>query len=163
MTTNYKKDLKIDRYNLEEELIRQPQLYMTWAIKAANATVEKEEAKSALEIAKADVDKKIRNDPKRYGFEDGRATEAAIKLEIAKHPKIKRKNTHYLEALRDEKILTEAKNAFQHRKKMLESLVMLNVQLHFAEPKVPLSGREATFRQRGSDIRSSLKRRKGRD
>lgn len=159
---NYKKDLKIDRYNLEEELIRQPQLYMTWAIKAANASVEKEEAKSRLEVAKADIDKRIRNNPEKYGYHDGKATESAIKLEIAKHPKIKRRNKQYLEALRDEKIMTEAKNAFQHRKKMLESLVQLNVQLHFAEPKVPLSGREATFRERGSDIRRSLKRRKGR-
>ena len=162
MRHSYKSDLRIDRYNLEEELIRQPQLYMTWAIKAANASAEKDEAKNALEIVKADVDKKIRSDPKRYGLSDSRATESAIKYAILKHNKVVRYTKAYFESARDEKILAEAKNAFQHRKKMLESLVMLNVQLHFAEPKVPLSGREATFRQRGSDIRSSLKRRKGR-
>lgn len=159
---NYRADLKIDRYNLEEELIRQPQLYMQWAIKSANATIEKEEAKNKLEVVKADIDKEIRSDPERYGFPDGKATEAGVKLQIAKHKRVKRYTKLYLEALRDEKILAEAKTAFHHRKKMLESLVSLNVQLHFAEPRVPLTKQDTAFRSRSDDIRGGLKRRKRR-
>lgn len=161
--SSYKEDLRIDRYNLEEALIRQPQLYMTWAIKAANATIEKEHAKNRLEVVKADIDKRIRSNPKRYGFPDGKATEAGVKLQIAQHSKVERYTRLYLEALRDEKILFEAKTAFHHRKKMLESLVSLNVQLHFAEPKVPLSKQDTTFKDRGNDIRRGLKRRKKRN
>lgn len=160
MSSDYKKDLRINRYKLERELVRQPQLYMEWATKATNATIEKEHAKQNLEVVKADIDKRIRKDPEKYGFPDGKATESGIKLQIAKHPKVEKANSYYLRALRDEKILNEAKVAFHHRKKMLESLVSLNIQLHFAEPKVPLTHQDATYRERSADIRSDLKRRR---
>lgn len=157
---SYRTDLKIDRYNLDDELVRQPQLYMQYALRAAEASIEKQEAKDRLEIVKADLDGKIRTDPDKYNIPEGKASEGAIKAKIAKHSKVKRYNRLYLKALKNEKFLNEAKVAFTHRKKMLEALVSLNIQLHFAEPKVPVGQKEVIHRARKSAILDDLKRKR---
>ncbi|GAG83349.1 unnamed protein product [marine sediment metagenome] len=153
-------DLKIDRYNLDDELVRQPQLYMDWALKAAVASIEKTEAKDRLEIVKADMDGKVRTDPEKYNIPEGKASEGAIKAVIAQHSKVKRYNRIYIKALKNEKFLNETKIAFTHRKKMLEALVSLNIQLHFAEPRVPVEGREIMHQSRKSAILKELKRKR---
>jgi len=157
---SYRRDLKIDRYNLDDELVRQPQLYMDWALKAAEASVEKTEAKDRLDIVKADLDGKIRSDPDSYDIPEGKASEGAIKAVIAKHSKVKRYNRIYYKALKNEKFLNKAEIAFRDRRKMLEALVSLNIQLHFAEPRVPISGRDAVHRSRKSAILKDLKRKR---
>lgn len=155
---DYNKALKIDRYNLEKELINQPQLYMEWALKAIDASTECARAKNRLEITKAEVAKKIRTNPKRYGLQE-KATVDAIRQSVETDKKVKRYTKEYLESYRIERVLNEAKNAFQHRKKMLETLVQLNIQLHFAEPKVDGIRRgELSNRQAQDDIKNSLKR-----
>lgn len=136
---SWRQELKIDRYSLESELVRQPQLYMTWALKAVRAGIEKDDAVNDLEIVKAEVDEKIRNNPERYGIPEGKVTDRAIKLAVAKHKRVNKYFRHMLKKKKQEKILNEAKKGFEQRKKMLESLVSLNIQLHFAEPKVPLA------------------------
>ena len=115
---SYNKDLEINKHKLDEELIRQPQLYMEWAIKAVDATVEKEQLKNKLEIVKAIADKEIRQDPQKFGIE--KITESVIKSAIALHPEVEKYNKKYLDSLKNEKVLNEAKIAFHQRRKMLE-------------------------------------------
>ena len=141
----YYEDLKIDRYNLEKELVRQPQLFMEWALKAAIASVDREDAKNRVELIRAEIDKKIRSNPEEYGISESKSTDRAIKLAVENHRRVKKFYKKYLKKLRDEKILNEAKTAFNHRKKMLESLVSLNIQLHFSEPKVPVEKKEMMY------------------
>ncbi len=156
--SDYRKELKIDRYRLDVELIRQPQKYMDWALKAARAEIETNEAEQAFDLIRGDVEKKVRLNPTRYGFPEGsKPTEAAVKHEALKNKKVQRYRKQYLEALRNEKILKRAERAFQQRKNMLESLTSLNVQLHFAEPKVTTDAREAVDRLASEDIKSQLK------
>jgi hypothetical protein len=141
----FRKQVDIDRYQLDEELVRQPQKYYDWAIKAVKAGEEKENAKHALDIVKADVEKRIRKNPERYGIDDPK--ESAIKLEIPRHPKVKRYTRKYIQATYNERVLNEAKTSFAQRKSMLQSLTQLNIQLHFAEVPVPKEFKE-TFYQR---------------
>ncbi len=155
---SYQRDLKIDRYKLDSELVRQPQLYMTWALKSVDASIEKDEAKNRLDIVKSEIDSRIRATPERYGL-DERPTEPAIKAAIAKHPKVKRYTRLYFRALRNDRLLSKAEIAFNHRKKMLEGLVSLNIQLNFADPRVPSSVKEARYQNKRKDINASLKRR----
>lgn len=154
---SYQKDLKIDRYKLDSELVRQPQLYMTWALKAVDASIEREEAKNRLEIVKSEMDSRIRANPERYNIE-GNATEPAVKAAIAKSAKVKRYTRMYLKALRNDKYLQKAEIAFNHRKKMLEGLVSLNIQLNFADVKVPTSVKESQYQNRANEHRAHLKR-----
>jgi len=151
----YKKQLKINSYNLEEELIKQPQLYFEWASASVQATKEKEAEKNKLDIIKAEVERKIRSNPEKYG-----STEGAVKNAITLSSKVKRQTKVYLEALANERILSRAETAFQQRKSMLVALVQLNIQLHFAEPSLPKSVKEKKYRSRKDEIRKTLKRRR---
>lgn len=150
----YLDDLRIDRYNLEEELVRQPQLYMEWALKAARASVEKEDAKRDVDIARAEVDKKVRANPEEYGIPEGKVTDKAIKLTVERHPKVKRYFKRYLRKSKQDKILSDAKKAFEQRKRMLGDLVSLNIQLHFAEPRTPTAYKDKVY---DSDRRNLLR------
>lgn len=154
----YKSQLKIDRYNLEEELIRQPQLFSDWAIAAAKATDEKEAEKNKLEIIKSEVEDEIRKKPKKFGILD--VKEGAIKGAIIRDKRVQKQTEKYLEACSIERILGKAETAFKHRKKMLISLVQLNVQLHFAEPMIPKATQETKYMHGKNEIRRSLKRRR---
>lgn len=157
---SYHEELNIDRYNLEYELTRQAQLYMTWALKAVRASVEKEEAKTNLELVKAQIDSKVRSDPQEYGVAEGKMSESAIKSAVLQHKRVKKYTKRYIKALKNEKTLKKAENAFNHRKKMLESLVHLNVQLHFAEPKIPTTTKEQIYQSDRREVLHKMKRRK---
>jgi Cft2 family RNA processing exonuclease len=157
----YIKDLEIDRYNLDEELVRQPQLYYDWAIKAAMAEVDSKEAKNKYELVHGEMVNKIKRDPERYGAGE-KVSDYIAKTIASKQKRVKKYFNRYMDALRDEKTLDEAKKSFQQRKNMLESLTSLNVQLHFADPKVPMAHKEEAERRYRTAVRKSsgLKKRK---
>lgn len=150
----FRKEVDIDRYQLDRELVQQPQKYYDWAIKAAEAGKEKDEAKHALDVVKADIEKRVRKNPERYGIDDPK--ESAIKLEIHRHPKVKRYTRKYIGACYNEKVLSEAKTSFAQRKSMLQSLTQLNVQLHFAEVPVPQHFKEPYYKRTKQKIRGDL-------
>lgn len=154
---DFKSDIYIDRYNLIEELIRQPQKYYDWALAWERAGSEKEFLKSKLDLVKADIEARIRKNPERYDIPEGKATESAIKAEVMKHNKVKKTNRKYLKALSHEKKMAEAKAAFRQRKSMLEKIVDLNLQLHFAEPKLPTTEKEAIYQHRRKGITRRLR------
>jgi len=134
--SQYLKQLKINRYKLDRELVRQPQLYMEWALKAADAAKETAEAKHEYEVIKAEIEKKIRLRPHKYKLDD-KPTEGAIKAALVTSSKVKDSYAKYVEAQYNERILNDAKTAFVQRRKMLENLTQLNIQLHFADVTIP--------------------------
>lgn len=138
---NFLKDLSIDKYNLDEELVKHPQLYMEWALEVAEASADKDQAKKDLDLVKAEVETKIRKNLKKYGIV-GKATEGAVKAAIALHPKMKKYDEIYLKALHNERVLSKIEKAFSIRKKSLEGLVQLDLRLHFIEPKTPKQHKE---------------------
>ena len=152
----FKSQVKINSYNLEQELIKQPQLYYEWATASAEATSIKEAEKTKLEIIKSQVEKKIRGNPKKYGIEN--VTEGAIKNEINCSIRIRKQNKIYLEACSNERILTKAETAFHQRKSMLQSLVQLIVFIHGGDPKLTREVKEERYKKGKGEIRKSLKR-----
>lgn len=157
----FNEDNKINQYDLLDALLKQPQLFYEWSRRASDAEVETAEAKDRLEMVKGDVDLRVRRNPKRYKLPEGKNPESAIKATVLKDKKVRRYTKEYFKALRAEKSLSDARKSFQQRKNMLESLTTLNIQLHFAEPRVDGMRRgELSNRQAQDDIRQSLKKRK---
>ena len=138
---NFLKDLDIDKYNLDEELVKHPQLYTEWALEAAEASGDKDQAKKDLELVKSETESKIRSNPKKYGIV-GKITEGAVKAAITLHPKMKKYDKIYLKALHNERVLSKIEKAFSHRKSSLEGLVQLDLRLHYVEPKIPKQHKE---------------------
>ncbi|KYK24169.1 hypothetical protein AYK24_06575 [Thermoplasmatales archaeon SG8-52-4] len=150
--------VRIDKFALDTELLEQPQLFMEWANKAAEATTEKERIRDKLELLRAEVDLEVRKNPDEYDIPDGKATEGAIKLAVTKDARVLRLTRLYRNACHDERILKNAQIAFNHRKKMLEKLVDLNLQLHFIEPRIDVEHKEIMTRRTKKDILKDLKR-----
>ncbi len=166
---NYKKQLKINKYSLDEELTNQSQLFMSWAASYAEASIDREIAKNQLDLIKAKVENTIRNDP---DMKKNKLTESAISSKVTRSKKVQQYVTKYLSVLKVEKILLEAKNAFKQRQKMLEGLVQLHIQSYYSDPKVKISNelfdtvqqkKESNLKQASKEIRKSLKIRRRRD
>src|SRR5271157_3525172 len=132
---NYEKDIIIDESSLDLEWLNQPALFMKYAKHAANAQMELDHAKQTLDIAKAEADKEIRNNPDK--FELAKATDTAVANAILIHPAYKEAYDAYLEAKYECEMARSAVTAFDQRKNALEYLVKLLGQNYFAGPALP--------------------------
>lgn len=164
MSKDFTKDVAIDESNLVEELVRQPQLFYDWAKQAVYASIDTTAAKDKLDVAKAEVELRIRKHPRLHDLPE-KPTEAMIKAAVIVHSKVKRANKRYLEALRIEKLLVKAERAFEHRKKSLEGLVHTNQQFYFANPRTDTRTRqrvdEKSLLERAREKRKIKRRRYG--
>lgn len=158
MSSDYKKDTAVDKFKLEEEVLRQGQLFTDWSDEFGAARKERilaeerlkvvrAEAKTAIDKKKAEVDNHIRTNYDMYGY-DKKPTESAISGLIITHDDviniegdqaelILRAVEEYAEAVEDETIMEGAKTGMSHKKSMLE-LEMGAIQSGmFGEPKIP--------------------------
>lgn len=117
MKLDYKRDLKINRNKLDEELENHAQIFMDYAVACAEAEEEMNNAEQNVKIVKAELSEKIRNNPKKYGLM-GKITETAIKLCVDKSREKKVVKQKYHRAIKNYKILGSAKEAFQFQRKM---------------------------------------------
>jgi hypothetical protein len=134
MGESYKKDLQIDKYQLDNAWISQPLLFCEWAEKAVEASFERDKAKEQLELTRAELDGKIRSNPSDYGLE--KVTESAVSNAIIQDPIYKKANSYFLESVKNAKILDVARESFDHKKKSLEKLTDLFLAGYWAEPKI---------------------------
>lgn len=151
---SYKDDIGVDLYNLTEELIRQPQLYVSYAKKAVRAAIEAKRAKREYELVRADYENRIRNNPSKYDLPQ-KPREGSVKITAEKMPKVKRMYKRYMKALNRSLILDKIEWGFQQRKGMLEAIANKQSNMYHAEPNLNKSNK---FKR--SMNRRKLKRRK---
>lgn len=132
---NYVKDLSIDPDALDVEWIGQPTIYMRYAEAAADARLEMDNAKSALDIKKAEIDISIRMHPSKYVDEGKKPTEAQIFSIILIHDDYKKAEKTYFEARHKYDLFMSAVRAFEQRKNALENLRALCLGGYFSGPK----------------------------
>lgn len=158
---NYEKDVSIDDSALDVEWLQQANLTLKYCQLEAEASKQVDEAKAALDIIKADLDKDIRSDPDSWGLP--KITEGAIQNAITASTKYKEaeetlRNAHY-----ELNMVKAAVRAIYIKKDALENLVRLHGQQYFAGPRIPrdLSKEwEARQRQTESNKKVKIKRRK---
>ena len=132
---NYEKDIEIDDTALDIEWLEQPRKMMQYSKNAAFRRMKLEEAKQALDIAKAEVDNKIRKNPEMFGIE--KITENVISATILIANEYQEAYAEYLTAKYESDMASGAVQAFEQRKSALENLVKLHGQQYFAGPKIP--------------------------
>lgn len=132
---NYENDITIDESSLDVEWLEQPQLMIRYAIKAAEARLERDLAKERLDVVKAELDKEIRMNPEK--FEIAKVTETAIQAAILTNSRYKEASEQYIQLRYEAEVLQSAVNAIEHRKSALENLVKLYGSQYFAGPKMP--------------------------
>ena len=133
--SNYEKDVTIDPDALDVECLGQPGLIFKYSKKSAEAQQELSNAKEKVELEKAELDKKIRTNPKKYGIE--KITETVVLNVILTQFDYKDAVRIYQDAQFEVNILRGVMDALNNKKSALENLVKLHGQNYFAGPSVP--------------------------
>jgi hypothetical protein len=132
---NYEKDLKIDEDSLDLEMFNQASLFMKYAKHYAETRRTLDEEKQRLDIVRADIDKQIREHPEKFKIE--KVTEGAIQSAILTEGTYNIAYKKYLDAKYESDMASNAVQAMNTRKEMLEGLQKLLAQSYFAGPSVP--------------------------
>lgn len=162
--TDFLDDVSINKYKLDEELVKQPQKYYEWATAEARAQERVENLKHDLDVIKSKVEIRIRNHPTLYDLPDN-PKEALVKATVTIQPKVKRGHKKLLRAQKIHRLLIKSEKAFEQRKKSLEGLVSLNMQIHFATPRnvqrkdLEIEGQQSTLLDKARNNRRKIKRR----
>lgn len=132
---NYEDDIRIEETSLDVEWLEQATLFLRYSRHAALKEKEKDEAKEALDLVKAELDKEIRSFPERFGLE--KITDKAVENTIPMQSNYKEASEKFIQAKYEWNVAKGVVDAFNQRKEALENLTKLNGQNYFAGPKVP--------------------------
>ena len=132
---NYEKEVGIDPDSLDIEWLAQPQLFLKYSEAAAEARKELDLAKEKLDVVRAQLDKKIREDPDKFGLK--KITEAVVSNTIVTQEEFRACFQEMVDAKYQADLLSKVVAAFDQRKSALENLVRLYGQGYFAGPQEP--------------------------
>ena len=132
---NYEENTNIDSSQLDIEWLEQPRLTMMYARHQAGIQRDEETAKEKLEFVSAELDKKIRKNPEKFGIE--KITESVIRNTILLSHEYEQANTEYIDVRFENNVAKGAVRAMDTKKVSLENLVKLNGQQYFAGPRSP--------------------------
>lgn len=150
--------LKIDKYRLDEEWVNQPKMFHVWAVKTADAGKRVDESKARLELTRAGLDRKIRNDPRAYDID--KVTEKGIEATILMDESYRDDMQILIDRRHDLKILEAAVAALEQRKRALEKLVDLHGRDYFAEPRASSESRDKVEETTKRTVRGGGRERK---
>jgi hypothetical protein len=130
----FREDIKIDKSNLDSEWMLQAVRFVEWGEKEVEAQFQKDSLKEQLDLVRADLDSKIRSTPAAYGID--KITEGALMNTIIRQPEYLEASSNYLKAVKDAKVLSIAREAFDHKKRALEKLTDLWISGYWADPRI---------------------------
>ncbi|NCU28664.1 MAG: hypothetical protein EOM85_03285 [Candidatus Moranbacteria bacterium] len=133
--SNYTEDIRIDETVLDIEWLEQPTQMFKYAKLTAEAKQALDKAKDKVEYVRAELDSKIRRDPKEYNME--KVTEGAVMNTIILQEEFIEAQQAYLDAKFNFDIVRGASEAISARKDALENMVKLYGMQYFAGPRVP--------------------------
>lgn len=146
-----KEDLKIDKYSLDEEWLKQPSLYLEWAEQVVEAQSNRDRKKEQLDVVKAELDIDIRSNPEKYGI--SKITEGAIQNIILTEGSCRDANDNYLKSVETVRMLEIARESLEHKKKALESLTQLYLNGYYLTDGVGIKGDVKQFIDNSKQIK----------
>ncbi len=126
-------ELKIDKFSLDEEWLRQPMLIYQWSKDYAEALAVRDKTKQLVELIKAESDLAIRKNPERFGLE--KATDKAVENAIITVPEYQEALKQHQQAMYDVNILSGGIEAINHKKSALDNLTRLFLSGYWAEAR----------------------------
>ena len=127
-------NLPIDIEALHKCAEEQPVLACEAGELAAEAKADARRVHAALEQKRAEVDKEVRRDPDKYGL--AKTTESSIASAVTLHPQVVEANVKAIKA--DAKVdqFAALRDAYQHRKSMLQMEAQLYIANYFGDVEV---------------------------
>lgn len=132
---NYEEDVVIDESMLDVEWLDQPRMMMKYTQYAAEARKRLDEAKEAMDVKYAELDRDIRDNPSDFELE--KITETIVQETIKRQEDYKEAVQEWIDAKYEWEMATAAVRAMDQRKVALENLVRLHGMSYFAGPSAP--------------------------
>jgi hypothetical protein len=132
---SYEQDMYIDETALDVELLEQPSLLAKYSQLLAEAKRDRDIAREAVDLKKAELNLDIRDNPEAYKLQ--KVTMDVVDACILMEDSYKEAVKEFNEANYEVNVLQGVVNAIDHRKSALENLVKLYGQNYFAGPAVP--------------------------
>jgi hypothetical protein len=131
----YEEEMEIDETSLDLEWLDQAKLMVKMTRLQANKQKLEELAKESAEFTEAEMDKKVRMNPEKFGID--KVTEASVKSAVLTSDEYTDARKAYINAKFENTVAKGAVKACENRKDALENLVKLHGQSYFAGPRVP--------------------------
>lgn len=125
MIEDIKKDLKINQYDLDSELIRQPLLYERICSYLYNLENRRDKKKSEVDIVYSEIFIEIKETSKK------KETEASIKAKIYTDDRYKKVKEEHLQLVYEASMAEGMKWAYDHRRTSLDSLIKLYLNNYY--------------------------------
>jgi hypothetical protein len=132
---SYEEDMYIDESALDIELLDQPSLMAKYSRLLAEAKRDRDIAKEALDLKKAEINLDVRDHPQNYSLE--KVTVDSVEACILQQDDYKEALKELNDANYEVNVLQGVVSAIDHRKSALENLVRLYGQNYFAGPAIP--------------------------
>lgn len=134
---DFKKDLKLDQYDLVQCALEQPELFAHWADKWADAVRTRDNLKDNLALVRGQCDQEIRESPSEFGWAklEKSPTEAFISSAVVTHKDYVKANEEFQDAQHNVNVMMVAKEAFEQRRKMIEVLTQLYTSSYYSGNK----------------------------
>lgn len=137
MDLSYQKDIPIDKFDLDNEVVKQPELFAKWVAQLPEAISIRDKLKFKIDVIYAELDYDVRS----LKGEKEKLTEAAIRNQIIVHQDYINVQNEYFEAKKDAQTIEGAIRAFEQRKDMIEALIKLHLAGYYSDVK-PKQSRE---------------------
>jgi len=143
--------VNIDQLALDKECVKLPSDYLKYALAGADLKQEVDNRKSALDTTEAEMAKKVRDMPGKFGLE--KVTESAINAVVQTSPEYQkalvRLNTAKHQLDRSQAVVW----ALEHKKRSLVMLVDLHGMGYFADPKLSKVGQKVVDQMTRESVR----------
>lgn len=154
-------DFEIDRYRLDDEWVKQPDLYRRYAEALADARKLLEMRKNEATILRADTELQVRKEPEKYGL--SKVTEGVIKAVVDVNTDVVAADDMVIDAKHGVAVLEAAVGALDHRKRALSDLVSLHLADYYSKPVAREDSRDAVEEMSKQKARRSQRRRRDDD
>ena len=134
---DFKKDLVLDQYDLIQCALEQPELFAHWGNEWADAVSRRDGLKDKLALVRSECDQEIRETPSEFGWTklEKSPTEAFIASAVNTHSNFAIANEEFQEAQHDVNVMMVAKEAFEHRSKMIHIISQLYLSGYYSGNK----------------------------
>jgi hypothetical protein len=134
----YREDLRIDKYDLDEECVDHSLRYDKWGAAHVEADIKREKLERRIKVIEAEVDDDVRTNPSKYGWNDDRPpTEPFVKASVRRSSRVRNAYKLYYRAKARAGKLKVGVRAFEHRKQNLTDLCGLHNKSYYSRPYQP--------------------------
>lgn len=128
---SYEADTSIDKNNLDDEWVKQADLFYAYSEKANNAYKVYNDLKNHYNVKKAEVELNIRKGKVDIGI--AKLTENAISSYLDSQQDLVKLNNNIADAKYEYEMYNSAVYAMEHKKRALEYITKLHLSNYFAD------------------------------